>query len=269
MCDTKNSQGDMGSLQQDILHLTGTVETETKRLADCLKTQKSRYLKLNKPEAYVGVQNGVGLRRSKYWVSEDDPRAGTIHHTLFCCFSAFENIMLIAFIVCTGMWKVSHLVMRSIIAEIQEAGFITLQNALLQCGPAYSSNGQSLKKFLLDNFPIISYHAHQSPVTVLVDGLNPPDEVLRSYFESRDSTSMKGKHGKKQKPGNKSEPDAEAGEASKIEKLHKFIEDEDSRLAALCNAEFATEDDLDVREKLQFCFPRGASHSTSSIVSPG
>ena len=137
---------------------------------------------------------------------------------------------------------------------------------MLQCGPSYSKKGKSLCTFLLNQFPILSYHVKQSPVTLLVDGLNPPESILQKYFESRDPTSIRSKHDRKQQPGNKTESSepATATEPSKKEEVRKLIEDEHIRLTRLCNAEFATEEDWEVREAMQFSLGKGALHSKSS-----
>ena len=162
--------------------------------------------------------------------------------------------------------NVSHVVIRNIIAEIQEAGFITKKNALLQCGPAIKGRGKALSKFLLEHFPILQYHVKQSSVTLFVDGLHPPDEVLEKYFECRDPSSIKLKNNEKKKQGNKDVSSTKVGEPLNKETFHESIRNEAIRYAGLCNKEFATEEDWDKREEWEFRRRKGASESKSSTV---
>ena len=86
-----------------------------------------------------------------------------------------------------GFSSVSHTIIKSIITEIQEAGFITLHNIMLQCGPVHTNpqGRKSISNFLLRHFPILRYHVKQSKVTYFVDGLNPPDDAaFRAFFNS-------------------------------------------------------------------------------------
>ena len=100
---------------------------------------------------------------------------------------------------------------------------------MLQCGPIFQ-NSQALVMFLLENFPILSYHVKLSPITLLVDGLNPPESVLQAYFECHDPASITSNQSLKQEPTKK--------QATFIESLNKLHD----RLAFLNNAEFATEE---------------------------
>lgn len=127
---------------------------------------------------------------------------------------------------------------------------------MLQCGTMYNTNQhrRSLITFLLKYFPILSYHSKQSPITLLVDGLFPPDNVLRAYFQSRDPLSIKHKE---QEPRNESPTEAR-------ERIKKEIEAEDARLSKLSGCEFATEEDDHFRSKLEFSnFVKGAPSSKS------
>ena len=77
MSITKTSQGNLLPLQQAIADLTKKVKIESNRRYDCMKKTKSWLLKKDRPAGTVEVENGVGLRRSVYWASENDARAGS------------------------------------------------------------------------------------------------------------------------------------------------------------------------------------------------
>ena len=131
---------------------------------------------------------------------------------------------------------------------------------MLQCGPIFENQNRSCKLllgFLLEHFPILSYRVKNSPVTLLVDGLNPPDSVLRAYFECHDPGSISHTISRKQEVSNKQ------AQATFIKSLHKLHD----RLEYLSNAEFATEELQELREErvLEFSsLEKGASQSKSS-----
>ena len=77
MRDTRTSKGNMRDLQNAIVNLTSAVKKEKLRLATCCKQKKCRLSKDKNSCPIVEVENGVGLRRSTYWVTENDERAGT------------------------------------------------------------------------------------------------------------------------------------------------------------------------------------------------
>ena len=131
-----------------------------------------------------------------------------------------------------------------------------MKSALLQCGfITFGTKNQSkmLVKYLLDHFPILCYRVKKSPVTLLVDGLNPPQSVLRAYFECHEPASISHTHSRKQEATN------EQAQATFIESLNNLHD----RLGNLNNAEFATEELHEIR--LEFSsLKMVASHSKSS-----
>ena len=155
--ELKNTDFGSRNIQRAIFELTGRVKTETTRLTQCIKTRTFRLRKASTVAALpqLAVESGAGLCRSSYWFDEMDKIAGKCIRSRLSLRWLDDNSLL-----CAGFSPVSFKVIRSIIAEIQESGFITLKNAMLQCGPMYTTyhHRRALITFLLKYFPILSYH---------------------------------------------------------------------------------------------------------------
>ena len=141
--------------------INSELKDETTRMKNRLKSQRSRIRKKGTEGSCVNTQIDVDGGLGMGWIEESD-----------------EQFAMVPPI------NPAHL--RDVIETIEEIGFIDVEDVMdlvLPDRTPYQTRRNQVIKTILDTFPVLSVHVHQSSKTYLVDGLQPPACVFEALSE--------------------------------------------------------------------------------------